>query len=62
MRKLNILKSLVDEYNIPKIVTLTANAVTGAREYYLNSGFDDYLSKPIDVHELDKLIKRNFNK
>lgn len=61
VQTMKILKSL-DEYNIPKIVSLTANAVTGAREYYLREGFDDYLSKPIDIHELDKIIKRNFDK
>ncbi len=61
IQTMKILKSL-DEYNIPKIVALTANAVTGAREFYLREGFDDYLSKPIDIHELDKIIKRNFNK
>jgi CheY-like chemotaxis protein len=61
VQAMKILKSL-DEYNIPKIVALTANAVTGAREYYLREGFDDYLSKPINMHELDKIIKRNFNK
>ena len=61
IQAMKILKSL-DEYNIPKIVALTANAVTGAREYYLREGFDDYLSKPINMRELDKIIKRNFNK
>ena len=39
------------------MIVLTANAVVGAREHYLESGFDDYLSKPIDIKELlDKLF------
>ena len=59
MEAMKVIKGL-EGYKIPKIVVLTANAVTGAKEYYKNEGFDDYLSKPIDVNELDKVIKRNF--
>ncbi len=56
-----VLKSL-SGYNVPPIIMLTANAITGVREYYLKSGFDEYLSKPIDINELDKLINMYFNK
>ena len=38
------------------MIVLTANAVVGAREHYIESGFDDYLSKPIDLDDMvDKL-------
>lgn len=57
---LHILRKL-DGYNIPPVVALTANAITGMREMYLNEGFDDYLSKPINTGDLDKLIKKYFN-
>lgn len=53
----NLLRSL-EGYNIPKIVCLTANVFTGARDYYLSRGFDEYLSKPIDVHDLDRIINK----
>lgn len=40
------------------IIALTANAVVGAKETYLKAGFDDYLSKPIEVEKLEaKLAK-----
>lgn len=38
------------------VIALTANAVAGAREYYLGEGFDNFLSKPIDTEKLEKLI------
>ena len=58
---LHILKKLKG-YEIPPIVALTANAITGMREMYLNEGFDEYLPKPISISELDKLINKYFNK
>lgn len=38
------------------IICLTANALTGAREQYLNAGFDDYVTKPIKPQVLEKAI------
>ncbi len=38
------------------IVVLTANAVSGARKRYLDEGFDDYLSKPIDMKRLESVL------
>lgn len=39
------------------IVALTANAVDGAREKFLATGFDDFLSKPIEEKELYRVMK-----
>ena len=40
------------------IIALTANAVIGARDFYLQAGFEDYLTKPIEPEKLeDMLIK-----
>ena len=58
---LHILKKL-DSYTIPPVVALTANAITGMREMYINEGFDEYLSKPISTSELNKLINKYFGK
>lgn len=37
-------------------IALTANAISGAREMYLNAGFADYISKPVEGPKLEKLI------
>ncbi len=39
-----------------RVVVLTANAIVGARENYLKEGFDDYLSKPIVIEELERVL------
>ncbi|EKO39888.1 MAG: PAS domain S-box, partial [Solidesulfovibrio magneticus str. Maddingley MBC34] len=39
-------------------VALTAHAVKGYRERMLQAGFDDYVAKPIDMHELDAALAR----
>ncbi len=41
-----------------KIIALTANAILGVRDELLKEGFDEYLSKPIQFRELDKLLRR----
>ena len=58
---LQVLKKLED-YKIPPIVCITANALVGMKEMYLEAGFDDYLSKPVNELELDKIINKYFGK
>jgi CheY-like chemotaxis protein len=40
------------------IVALTANAVEGNREMFLGSGFNDFISKPIDIKRLDMVLNQ----
>ncbi len=42
-----------------RVVVLTANAISGAKEQYLSEGFDDYISKPIVIDELERILKEN---
>ena len=39
------------------VIALTANAVVGAKEQYISEGFDDYLSKPITIGSIEKMLR-----
>ncbi len=45
------------EFNIPTIA-LTANAITGMRDKYINLGFNDYLAKPLKKEELSIIMTK----
>ncbi len=47
----------IDKFDIP-VVALTANAISGMKEHYLEKGFNDYLSKPIEKKELIRVLKK----
>lgn len=40
------------------VLVLTANAISGARDMYLEYGFQDYLSKPINGYHLEKALMK----
>ncbi len=43
----------------PAIIALTANAIKGAKEMFMNNGFQDFLAKPIDKDLLYDIMKNN---
>ena len=47
-------KNLISEGTV--VIALTANAVVGAKDFYLEAGFDDYLSKPIEIEHLELML------
>lgn len=62
MPKMNGVETLrrlkeMDGFDIP-VVALTADAIEGTDEKYLNAGFNAYLSKPIDRYELDRILNK----
>jgi len=40
-----------------RMIALTANAVSGAKEMFLKEGFDGFISKPIDIGDFERVMK-----
>ncbi len=45
--------------NETPVIMMTANAMNGAREEYMGLGFSDYVSKPFNLTQLQKIIEKN---
>ena len=55
---LHAMKEMNDNLSAGKpCIALTANAISGVRKMYLNEGFDDYISKPVNPAKLEELIR-----
>ena len=54
-----IIKSRKDHPNTDTpVIILTANAIVGAKEVYMEKGFTDYLSKPVRRNELIEMLNK----
>ena len=52
------IRSMEGDYfkNVP-VIALTANAMSDAKEMFLKNGFDDFIAKPIELSELNRVLK-----
>ena len=59
----NAIRALGTDYarKIP-IIALTANAIQGTEEMFYSSGFQDFISKPINIMQLDSVIRKWIHK
>jgi signal transduction histidine kinase/CheY-like chemotaxis protein len=53
---MGILRSLNDFYAASPLIALTANALSGMREMYIEKGFSDFLAKPVEMPKLNALL------
>lgn len=44
------------------VIALTANVVNGAKEMFMEAGFDDYISKPIEVDRIERALTKFLKK
>lgn len=58
MRQIRALSGHYAAGSAGKVVVLTANAIEGVKAELLEKGFDDYLSKPINYQELERVLRR----
>lgn len=56
MRQIRELDAYYDFGGISRIIVLTANAISGARDELLQQGFDEYLGKPMNFKQLERLF------
>ncbi|MCL2500660.1 MAG: ATP-binding protein [Defluviitaleaceae bacterium] len=51
------IRKMGGKYEQLTIVALTANAIAGVKKMFLSNGFNDFISKPIEVNDLRKIVK-----
>jgi CheY-like chemotaxis protein len=55
----HIIRDLPEEkYHTLPIVALTANVVGDARDMFLQNGMNDFLSKPLEFHEIERVMRK----
>ena len=58
---LSATQEIIDYYGDrlrPVVIAMTANAMSGVREQYLEAGMDDYISKPFKLQDLEEAIEK----
>ena len=51
------LRAMDNDNNEAIVVALSANAIVGAREMFLEHGFDDFMSKPVETPRIEEILK-----
>ncbi|MDR0320301.1 MAG: response regulator [Treponema sp.] len=54
----NEIRKLGGKYKQLAVIALTANAVKGAKEMFLENGFNDLVTKPIEIRELNRALEK----
>ncbi|MBR4574627.1 MAG: response regulator [Lachnospiraceae bacterium] len=54
----NIRKLPGSRYASMPVIALTANVISGAREMFLEAGFDDFMAKPVSIDKMEKTLRK----
>jgi len=57
-KRIRALGKIDHYYTELPIIALTADAVAGVWEIYIGNGFNDYISKPIDIEKLNTILEK----
>jgi len=52
------IRALGGRFTSLPIIAVTANAMTGMEDMFLKSGFDDFLSKPLEINSFHRMIEK----
>lgn len=53
-----IIRQTMPEHNDMPIIALTANAISGAKEFFLSIGMNDFVPKPIEIRDIISKVKK----
>lgn len=54
------IKEAIPDFNVP-VVVVTADAMVGTKEKLINTGFDDFITKPVNSSQLKDIIRKYIN-
>ena len=54
----NTIRNSAEAWRHIPVIAITANALSGERERCMNAGMDEYLSKPVKMEDLGKMLER----
>ena len=54
----NTIRNSAEAWKRIPVIAITANALSGERERCMNAGMDEYLSKPVKMEDLGKMLER----
>ena len=55
------IRKLNNGENTP-VIAMTANAMEGDRDTYIEAGLDDYIAKPVRLDELEAILRTNLGR
>jgi len=52
-----VIRTLNGHYAHAPVIALTANALVGMQEFFMENGLSDYISKPIEINDMSRVLR-----